>query len=369
MGTLDSERAFIEIDGSYGEGGGQILRTSLSLSCVTGKPVRIYNIRAGRIEPGLKPQHLLSAQAAARITSGKLLGDWLGSTLLTFLPGPVIPGSYIFDVSSLKASAGSTGLVFQTAAPPLFLASDDSHILIKGGTHVEWSPPADYIEEVFLKTVSMMGIRADFMNPLKGYYPIGCGEIKAAIKPARLPLSTLNVTERGRLIGVRVLSMVSNLPSSIAERQLERVKERMAGERHLLPVDGRCAEGPSPGKGTFLFILAEFENVRAGFSALGARGKKAETVADEASDKFLRFLKRTGALDPHLADQVLLFMALAEGESHVTTSEVTNHLKTNIYVIEKLLPVKFELHGEVGEEGMIMVKGTGFKSPGSSENQ
>ncbi len=349
----------VEIDGSFGEGGGQILRTALSLSCITGTPVRIRNIRAGRAAPGLKPQHLLSAGAAARISGGLLKGAEPGSMTIEFSPGPVRPGEYAFDVSEKKASAGSTGLVFQTIAPPLFLASGPSSLVIRGGTHVEWSPPADYIKEVFLPVVKTMGVAAEFSNSLRGYYPMGGGQVEAAIRPASLPLKPLSLTERGVLKRVSLLSAVSNLPRAIAERQLARAGARL-GAKGLPALEGSAVEVPSPGKGTYVFILAEFEKVRAGFSALGARGKRAEDVADQAAEGLIEYLGRSGALDAHLSDQVLLFMALAQGTSEVTVSEVTNHLVTNIHVIERLLPVSFNLRGTRGKEGRISVKGCGL---------
>lgn len=277
-----------------------------------------------------------------------------------FTPGPISPGTHSFDVASIKSSAGSTGLVFQTVALPLFFAGKTSHLFIKGGTHVEWSPPADYIRDVFLPAVERMGVKAGLSNPLKGYYPIGGGTIEAVINPAKTPLLPLNVTERGGFISLSVLSAASNLPLSIAQRQLDRVITRLQG--FGIRPEGRCAEEPSPGRGTYVFILVEYQNIKAGFSALGARGKRAEEVADEAADKFISFFNKTGAMDPHLSDQVVALMALAQGTSRVTVSEVTNHLLTNIHVIERFLPVKFNIKGRVGEEGTVSVRGCGLKS-------
>jgi RNA 3'-terminal phosphate cyclase (ATP) len=331
----------IEIDGSYGEGGGQILRTSLTLSILTGKPLRIYRIRAGRKEPGLRPQHLMSAHAAAQISGGKLTGAELGSTELLFHPGSIRPGNYTLDVASVKASAGATTLIFQTIFLPLGFAISPSRIVLKGGTHVPWSPPADYIQQVFLPTVGPMGIQIKLKNPVKGVYPIGGGVLETTIDPIKPHLKPLRIQDRGQLKQIHILSTVANLPLSIAKRQLSRATALLT-EPGLRSV-GEIGTMESPGKGTFCFILAEFEYVRAGFSALGAIGKPAEQVADEAVEDFLRFFRGQGSLDPHLADQVVLCMALAEGESTVTVSEVTDHLKTNIWVIEQFLSVKFNL--------------------------
>lgn len=346
----------IEIDGSYGEGGGQILRTSMALSILTRKPVRIYHIRARRKPPGLKTQHQMSIQAAAALCGAKVEGAELGSTNLTFHPGPVQPGEYRFDVSSLRASAGSTSLIFQTLLPILSFADRPSHLILLGGTDVVWSPPADYLQAVFLPTLSPMGIQTEMEIAERGFYPIGGGRIEVLVNPAAIPLRPLTVEGCGLLKRLRIDSAVANLPRGIAKRQL-------AGAMSLLKKEGFDAEGeikivPSPGKGTFCFILAEFEQVRAGFSSLGARGKRAERVGEEAADAFLRYVTRQGALDPHLADQVVLYMALAEGRSVATVAEVTEHLRTNIWVIEKFLLVRFDLRED---KGKVEVEGVGFR--------
>jgi len=347
----------IEIDGSHGEGGGQILRTSLALSILTGKPVRLHHIRSRRKAPGLKPQHLLSARAAAQICGGRLVGAELNSTELRFDPGGVQPGRHVFDVGT----AGSTGLILQTLLTPLAFAEGPSRIRMKGGTHVPWSPPADYLQEVFLPTVARMGIHAKLNLHRAGFYPIGGGEIETAVEPASVPLKPLRIEERGHLKTLRVISAVAHLPLSIAERQLSRATNRLA-EQGLAP-QGEIRTVESPGKGTYCFILAEFENVRAGFSALGKIGKRAEQVGEEAAENFLLYRNGRGALDPHLADQVVLYMALAKGTSVATVSEITEHLKTNLWVIEQFLPMKFELEKDpAGGGGTLRMAGTAFRS-------
>lgn len=351
----------IEIDGSYGEGGGQILRTSLALSALTGTPVRIHHIRSGRKAPGLKPQHLMSAQAVVRISGGKLAGAEPGSTELRFDPGRIQSGRYIFDVSTLAASAGSTGLIFQTVLLPLAFAGNRSHVTLKGGTHVAWSPSTDYIRDVFLPAVAKMGIRAKVKIHCAGFYPIGGGEIETVVEPAPVPLRPLRIEERGGLERLSVISAVANLPLSIAERQMSRATHRLT-EQGLAP-QGETRTVESPGKGTFCFILAEFENVTAGFSALGEIGKRAERVADEAVDGFLRYWNGRGALDPHLADQVVLYLALAEGESYVTLSDITDHLKTNLWVVEQFLPIKFFVEEDPGGERTLRVSGISIRLP------
>lgn len=349
----------IEIDGSHGEGGGQILRTSLTLSALTGKPVRIRHIRSGRKTPGLKPQHLMSAHAAAQICGGKLVGAEPGAGELRLYPGRIKPGRYTFDVSTVTVSAGSTSLILQTVLLPLAFAGSASRVLIKGGTHVAWSPSADYIRDVFLPALAPMGIWAKMKIHRAGFYPIGGGTIEAVVEPAPVPLRPLRIEERGKLKRLRVISAVANLPLSIAERQMNQAINLLT-EQGLAP-QGETRTVESPGKGTFCFILAEFENVTAGFSALGEIGKRAEQVADEAVEGFLRYWNGRGALDHHLADQMVLPLALADGESVVTVAEVTNHLKTNLWVTAQFLPVKLVLKEDPDGGGSLLVAGAAYE--------
>ncbi|MEE9591793.1 MAG: RNA 3'-terminal phosphate cyclase [Thermodesulfobacteriota bacterium] len=348
----------LKVDGAYGEGGGQILRTSLALAALIKEPVEIYNIRAGKRKPGLKPQHLMSAMAVAEITGGSLEGNELNSQTLRLFPGAVRGGRYTFDVSTLRSSSGSTGLIFQTILPALSFAERPSEVTIRGGTHVPWSPPSDYLKCAFLPTAGEMGIKVGFENTRYGFYPLGGGEIKVGIGLSLRPLKPISLIERGELKRLYITSAVANLPISIAERQRDKAIARIRGKG----LETECAikEVPSPGKGTFVFILAEFEDIRIGFSSLGAVGKKAEAVADEAVDEFLGYLNGSGATDPHIADQLILYMALADGESTITTTEVTNHLLTNIHVIERFLPARFKIEEGDKTEKVISVKGIGL---------
>lgn len=345
----------VTIDGSYGEGGGQILRTSLTLSALTGKPCKVFNIRAGRRNPGLRPQHLMGARAVSLLTSGRLEGAELGSKAITFHPGRIRAGDIALDIGS----AGSTGMIFQTILPLLLFAEGPSKITIRGGTHTEWSPPIHYVREVFLEAVRKVGVRADLSLKEWGFYPRGGGEIRATVRPIEASIRAFDLTERGRLLSVRVLSVVGDLPSSIGDRQLHRAMERLKGMG--IQAEGRVEEVHALSKGTFLFILATFENVRAGFSSLGGRGKPAERVADEAVDQFLSYLSSNMALDPHLADQISLYGALAQGGSTFTTSRITRHLLTNLWVIERFLPVSISISGGEGEPGRVSIEGIGLR--------
>lgn len=299
----------------------------------------------------------MSVKVAAAITNAEVRGCSLNSTDLVFMPGPIRPGDYYFDVGEAKASAGSASLVFQTILPPLSFASISSRLRIKGGTHVEWSPTADYIESVFLPSIRRMGVEAELRNPVAGYYPIGKGELEAFIRPSARPLMPLDLKERGMLKEVSITSAASNLPVSIAERQVSGALAALKG----LPIEPsiRVTEPPSEGRGTYLFILARFENAVAGFSALGARGKRAEAVGGEAAEKLLHFIEGKGTVERHLADQLAIYMALARGLSSVTIEEATGHLRTNIHVIEKFLPVKFTLAGTGPAPVTLEVEGCG----------
>jgi len=345
------------IDGSYGEGGGQILRTSLTLSALTGRPIRIESIRAGRKNPGLQPQHLTAARAAAEICGGELAGGEVGSMVLEFHPGPVKPGDWLFDVSLVKASAGSVNLIFQTILLPLAYAGGPSRVTIRGGTHVPWSPPANFVEEVYLPMVARMGLLAPYRVERAGYYPIGGGEIRAEIRPVDA-LRPLRLTDRPQG-AVTCFSAVSNLPRSIAERQMNEARGCLK-RTGIVPAEV-MEEYPSRGKGTVVFILYDGGNVKGGFTSLGQIGKPAEKVAREACDEFSEWWSSRAALDKHLADQLILPMALACGGSEFTTVEVTQHLLTNIWTVSKFLPARIGVEGELGTYGTIRVEGAGFK--------
>jgi RNA 3'-terminal phosphate cyclase (ATP) len=332
-----------------GEGGGQVPRTSLSLSLVTGQPFRIEGIRAGRARPGLAAQHLRSVEAAAAVGRARIEGAVKGSKALSFAPGAVTAGTYRFDVGT----AGAASLVLQTVALPLALADGVSHVRVAGGTHVPWSPSSHYLERQWAWALERLGQRVEIRLCRAGFYPRGGGELAARIVPGR-GLRPVRWIEPGRLLGISGISAVANLDPSIAARQARRARERLAGLGVPVAVSVEHMDAPSPG--TFLFLEAAFEQARCCATGLGERGKPAERVADEAADEIWAFVESGAAVDPHLADQLLLPLCLAQGESVFTTSRVTRHLTTNADVIRRFLPeATVEVEGSEGMPGRVRV--------------
>ncbi len=341
----------IKIDGSWGEGGGQILRTSLSLATITGQPVRIERIRANRPKPGLAAQHLTSVQAAATLCQAQISGDTLGSTLLEFMPTrQPQAGQYTFDVTEARegGSAGAVTLILQTILIPLALANGSSKVILKGGTHVAWSPPVTYIEEVYLPTLRQLGVRAEVQLNAWGWYPQGGGEVELRVTGNQQSLSGLQLLERGALRQVRGLAVVTELPSHIPQRMANRA-ENLLRQAHLpaqiQPLRGR---GLAPGAG--IFLTAEYEHSRAGFSALGRRGIPAERVAETAVRELLDFHAQAVPVDPFLGDQLLLPLAFSSQTSQYRVASISKHLTTNAWVIEQ-----FELANIVIEEDKQLV--------------
>lgn len=343
----------VVIDGSYGEGGGQVLRMALALSAILGEPVKVENIRAGRPNPGLQAQHLTGVMAISRICQAELKGAELGSQELIFRPRrPPEPSSYFFDVTEARkgGSAGATTLVLQTLLMPLALARGTSHLALKGGTHVSWSPPFHYVKEVLFPTLARMDIQAKAEIKKWGWYPVGGGEIEVTIYGGKR-IRGITLNERGKLKLIRGISAYSNLPDHVGQRQKERALELL--RRRGFEANIEVVKAPSPGTGSCLILIAEFENSLAGFTSLGERGKPAEKVAEEAVSEFLDYFKSGAAIDRHLADQLILPAALAQGPTSFTTSCLTGHLLTGVWVVEQFMGKKFTVEGKEGGPGRV----------------
>jgi len=342
------DKRMIEIDGSYGEGGGQILRTALALSAIFNLPITVHHIRAGRKKPGLQPQHLRGVEALARITGAQTQGVKIGSESIIFIPQKILPGEYRFEVGT----AGSVALLLQTLLPLLCLSQESFRLTLVGGTHVPWSPPFHYLSEVLFPTLSSMGGFIEASIERWGWYPKGGGVIQLEIKPSSelKPISLLN---RGTLKRIHGLSATSQLPKHVSERQRDEALKRIENEMKMDAEISVLYDVPSNGPGSFLFLVAESEGAVAGFSSLGKRGKRAEEVAREVVDSLKDYLESDGCIDPHLADQLIPFMALAKGNSSFTTTQMTEHLITNLWVVRHFMDRKTSVLGEKGGKGRV----------------
>jgi RNA 3'-terminal phosphate cyclase (ATP) len=340
--------ATLEVDGSYGEGGGQILRTSLALSLLTGRPFHLRHIRAGRAKPGLQPQHLQSVLAAARVGDARVTGASQGSSDLTFEPGEVRAGSYRFDIGT----AGATGLVLHTIYLPLALrATNPSQITLTGGTHIINSPCYHFLDVTWRAYLAHFGLNVSLRMQRPGFYPRGGGIVEATVSPcARLQGGTL--PERGP-VSVRGFSAVAGLPDSIARRQARRVHHRLG----LLDLEADIEEQSwDGGPGTVLAVVLDTQPAPTLFVGLGERHKPAERVADDAYDEVASWIAGAPALvDPHSADQILLPLALAEGPSEYGTTQVTRHLTTNLWVIRHFLERDIRIEGDEGSPGRVRI--------------
>ena len=324
----------IEIPGDYLEGGGQIVRIATGLSAVTGKPVRITNIRSKRPKPGLKPQHLKGIEAVARLCNARVSGLTEGSTQIEFTPGELACDHLRIDIGT----AGSIGLVFQSLMIPAVHTDRPLEFEVTGGTDVSWSPSITYFKEVFCSILRKMGIETETTILRYGFYPKGGGRVLLRVHTGSL--RSTNLTERTRFIRYDVLSVASeNLRQA-------RVAERQADE--AIGILGRKSESElreyvqTQSPGSSLHIHAHFDNTILGATVLGERGKPAETVGKECADLLLKQIGTGACLDRWMADQILPYMALSQKGSSVSVAGLTNHARTSMWVIEKFLPVKFE---------------------------
>jgi RNA 3'-terminal phosphate cyclase (ATP) len=339
----------ITIDGSAGEGGGQVLRSSLGLSLATGKPFRITRVRAGRKKPGLARQHLTAVRAAATVGKAKVMGDEIGSTDLTFVPGQVTGGNYNFAVGT----AGSATLVMQTILPALLTADGPSRLELAGGTHNRNAPPYEFIEQVFLPVINRMGpsVTAELHRP--GFEPAGGGKFTVNVKPSAR-LEPLELVERGEMVEYEMRAVVAHLDEKIGENEIKSARKRLLwGDvpgRVDRADDAVCA-------GNIILLKAAFENITEVTAGFGRFGIAARKVGDEAAREMKHFLSSDAAVGRRLADQIMLPLALARG-GRFTTQPLSGHAQTQIETIGHFLPVSIEIEEKDRHLHEVIIKST-----------
>lgn len=341
----------IDIDGSRGEGGGQILRSSLALSILTGQPCQLRRIRAGRPKPGLQAQHLTSVRAAAAVGSAQVSGDHLGSQELTFTPGTVAPGKHHFNIGT----AGATGLVLHTVYLPLALGGG-GEVWLEGGTHVRTSPTYPFLASTWRGYLVLMGLDISLTLQRAGFFPRGGGQIVASI-PSIQRLQPLRLLQPTTINTARVHSIVAGLSESIARRQANQAVALLRNGGIAATSQVTVWDG---GPGTALVIELATQPVPTVFVGIGERGKSAEKVAADLVSEVMHHARSGAVVDPHSADQLVLPAALANGESVWSVSEVTQHLLTNIEVIQTFLDCKIHCPPTIGQPATVRVEGCGL---------
>jgi len=337
----------ITIDGSAGEGGGQILRTALSLSLVTGTPFRIERIRAARKKPGLLRQHLTAVGAAAELGRATVDGAALGSASLSFAPRKVRPGEYRFAVGT----AGSTTLVFQTVLPALMTAGGPSRLTLEGGTHNPWAPPFDFLDKAFLPIIRRMGPQVEVTLSRHGFYPAGGGQFTVGIKPAAA-LGRIDLLQRGQLVRCSARAVVSRLPLAIARREIKTVQDHLGLADDCVAAETVDSHGP----GNCVTIEIQSEKITELFAGFGQKGVPAEKVAAGVAEEARQYLAAGVPVGQHLADQLLIPMVLAGGGSFRTLAP-SNHTKTNLEVLRQFVDVEIRTEQLSPEVWQITLQG------------
>ena len=345
----------IEIDGSFGEGGGQVLRTSVALTAVLEKEIRVFNIRAGRAEPGIRPQHMTGVKAAAQLCSAEMKGFEVGSTELIFRPGKLRSGHFAFDVGT----AGSITLVLQTLMPILAFSPGKVTLEITGGTDVKWSPPIDYLISIVLPLLQTIGYSAVLECLKRGHYPKGGGKARLTAVGVH-SLGPMANRSRGEILPIGGISHSIGLPEHVAARQATGATRRITAAN--LPRTDFLIEAHkdgaylSPGSGITVYAKTTNDSIL-GADSLGEGGKPAELVGEIAGERLVEEIASGAVLDRHMGDMILPYLILAEGISEVTVSRVTQHTRTNAKVAEWLTGKKIDVEGELDRPGRLRVTG------------
>lgn len=328
--------SFLEIDGAHGEGGGQLLRTAVALSVIADRPLRVFNIRARRANPGLAPQHLTAVKALAAVCGAEVEGLAPKSLGLSFRPGPIRAGAYEFDVGT----AGSITLVLQALLPVAISSGEAFSFRIRGGTDVRGAPPMDYLRYVLLPLLEKMGARVELDIVRRGYYPCGGGEVRVEVPRCR-GLRPLVLDTQGPLRAIRGYAHVANLPEHIALRMAQAAREVLAMETHITPM----ILGPDAavGMGGGILLMAQCAHTLLGASALAQRGVPAERLGDAAARELHAVLESGATLDTHAADQLLVYMALADGPSRFRAQRLSSHAETAVWLVGQFLPMRAQI--------------------------
>ncbi len=338
----------IEIDGSNGEGGGQILRSSLTLSMITGQPFRMTKIRANRPKPGLMRQHLVAVQAAAKVCRAETSALQIGAGTLEFFPGKIEAGDYEFAIGS----AGSCTLVLQTLLPALWQADRSSTVTIRGGTHNAMAPPAQFLQRAYGRVLAQMGVKLDLQLQRFGFYPAGGGELLANIEPCP-QLKQIELMQRGARTAAYAESFVAGVPRAVAERELAELANGLGWAQEQL----QAVELPSnQGPGNALLLTLEHEAVTEVFCAFGEKSLRAEAVAKAVLGQVRAYLRGDGALGQYLADQVMLPMALS-GAGRYSTDVISQHSRTNAAIIGQFLPCRIDFQQQESGPNCVMIAG------------
>ncbi|MDI6916362.1 MAG: RNA 3'-terminal phosphate cyclase [Thermoplasmatales archaeon] len=326
----------IEIDGSFGEGGGQIVRTAVALSALTNKPVKVFNIRAKRKNPGLSYQHLTAINSVAEICDAEIKGLWKGSSVIEFYPKKINHGVFDFDVGT----AGSVTLVLQCCLLPGLFADEKTKIKIRGGTDVKWSPPVDYFSHVFLEILSKMGVKTELKIIKRGCYPKGGGEINVNIEPVK-ELKGLDLSQTKETKNIKGTVFISNLPEHILKRMKDSALKKLLG--YDVNIKDEIAHSFSPGAGITLWT-----DTLLGSSCLGELGIPAERVGESAANNLLGEIKSGATLDVYASDQILPYLVLAKNKSVFLTRKISMHAETNMWLIKKFVDVRFDVKEQNG---------------------
>ena len=353
----------IEIDGSILEGGGQILRTSTALSALTGKPLRIFNVRAKRSPPGLRMQHLTAIKAVASLVDAKVEGLKVGSKEVRFTPQTIKGGGFNFDVGT----AGSVTLVLQALTPVAAYAPEKVFVEIKGGTNNQWAPPIEYMQHVFFPALKKMGFEGSVSLVRRGFYPKGGGIVRAYLNPVK-SLKPLRLTGKPKVLRVWGLAYSCRLPDHITRRMAKSAENLLKNSgfedvqieiESLQAGHAKCSLDPGCG----IILVAELEDGwRMGADSLGELGKPAEKVGEEAALSLLQQLKENAWVDFHLADQLIVWVSLADGVSSFYTGKLTLHTLTSIEVCKQILGSRFNVEGEKDKPATITCEGIGLKN-------